>query len=220
MLFARYNGDNTKTLMGGVVYIADQSTFRAVDQNKLSIRLESGKWVDVSEQMDSFEPLDSIYAVWLGVGPEPKPGSEKGMVFCIVDVDINGKTMYRIEGNGYHLSDNFEILDERNFIPGMFVLDKSTGVWNKISRIESGDWMISIDSDPAMMRSVTDFIFAVNDNGIMFSPLVQYQGPHPNPYNLVSRQWYQLVETLGDRVVVLNDKNEQVSVDKKSFLGV
>jgi len=218
MQFVKYKGEPIEGLRKGAVYLSNRYSFRAVDPNDISVKDDEGAWVDMSSSIDDFDMLSGVFAVWLGSGPKPLPDSKTGDVFYFDDADTNGRTVYRVEGGKFFASENFEIIDGTNFIPGAFLRDRKSGQWVRVLSVERTEDSINVtvESDPDDSRTITDFALCANESGIMLTPMLECVDV-AGAKNLTVGTWYQLIETLEENVVVVNDAGDRVMVSLKRF---
>lgn len=177
MIFARHiGGDDSFTK--GKTYIVTQTGTDTVNLHKATLTDDNGNVVTFNPDDDHrFEYCEQVFGVFLY---EMWSGTYPGMVVLLDDISNDGLMVRCLddEKSRYLDSHMILILDPSNFGVGFEIRDMSTGVWQRVERIDEAMWVKTQFSDK--LRPLTDYSLSVakgeidrarlarcvNDNGI------------------------------------------------------
>lgn len=185
MTFARYKGVDQQFIRGKVYLVRTEmdSSGDAVSTNHIEVFDDlQDKWITVKSNLDwydesgvdrfDFDFLAEVYAVVKYSFEE----FSKGQVVVLCDADYDSKlgtsnVFLNIKGSGFFKSELMIILDYTTVVPGMMVMDESSGIWCKIITIDESMWM-ETECNP-LKQSPETFRFSVDKDGdIQFEPFV------------------------------------------------
>lgn len=166
MIFARYNGTGAgENFIPGKTYFgtAEMEDADVIDLGFVNIKDEKGQNVRVIPKEERFEFFDEVYAVAL----EPFDEFQPGDVVTLDGGQMNGEIYVSVKGQGYRKASSVAVLDRTNVYPGIVVLDVSLGRWSPVMRVDECLWIML--KDQSMMRSPTEYKFAVSHDGELMS---------------------------------------------------
>ena len=168
MIFARFKGPEKPgvSLTPGKVYFGRPAVdgSETVDFEFFDVTDDSGGTIRVETAKEEFEFLDEVYAVILA----PFEDMQAGDVVVLDGMDGN---MANVKGFGYQNASGFVVLDRTNLFPGVSVMDLTTGVWEKVRRVDECMWVL-VDEQPKI-RAPTEFRFAVSGGEVMMEQLAE-----------------------------------------------
>jgi hypothetical protein len=192
----------------GKIYLANEEYhYLATTIGQLDIVDDAGIHIKVDPKTEEFVFPEVAYAVWIG---PPIKNIEVGKVFVVDDVDNES---FHIEGDGYLVIKNFEILDSTNLHPSMYVQEIATGMWKKVMRVNN-ESMICIENE-STMRHPTDFRFFVFDGAIARQPILYCL--NETGVDLTEGKAYPLISNTRNSVVVVNDIGCETEYDRERF---
>jgi hypothetical protein len=206
MVFATYNGKSADThqLTPGKTYLASPGFLDAgaVDLEDVRLRDDTGEMLTFAVSEDLFDFPESVCAVVL----KSVAGFRPGEVVTLTDANNDG--FLEVQGRGFFRQNLFEILDRTNVTPGSVVLDKVTGRWVKVCRVD-GDLNLGICGEEGM-RPLTDFDFPVCEDGVLAEPLLRCVNAEGVAGELTEGKTYQVVGVAqdGNLVEVTADTGE------------
>jgi hypothetical protein len=109
--------------------------------------------------------------------------------------------LFRVKGDGFYRACYFILLDHTNVFPGLIVMDKSTGQWMRIARVNE---CLNVMVDGGDYRSPEDFRFAVSKDDILVEPIVRCVCANGQPV-LTDGRIYHLLYTRYDTVILNGD---------------
>jgi len=161
------------------------------------VRDDNGEDVMVLPDDELFEYLDEVYAVV--VVPFEHLGI--GEVTVVDDASADGM-MLSVKGAGFFSRSQLVILDRTNLVPGITVMDNSTGLWVRVNRIDECMWFAC--ERVKIMRSPEEFTFAVADGDILAGPMVRCVRADGEP-NLTEGRVYTVERQYQDGMWGLED---------------
>jgi hypothetical protein len=213
MIFARYRGPTGEgNFTKGKTYLArpgldDTDT---VDFDRLYIVDDDGERIVADPDNGRFEYLDEVYVALLGKGLAFPQGS----IHLANEVSRDGEYM-SVRRIGFLKKEILEILDESTLVPGMWVMDRQTGIWTQIERVDESTWIMPEGFEE--MRDPEEFHMAVFEGDVAMEPLVRCCDAS-GVEGLTVGTIYQLLRTRTDGMVSLvNDDDKNMSYPGEKF---
>lgn len=205
MLFMVYEEDHglPGSFTKGRVYIAFGVARHegGVDYSRVAVTDDTGARLTIRADEGSFRFLEAVYAAWVASGDE-RLRLRTGDVVMVTDASDD---MLQVEGVGYVLADNLQLLDADVLRAGMVLLDRKDGVWRKVMRIDEAEWVTLEGSEDA--RPLTDFRFAVSGGEVATQPLVVCR--EANGDGLTQGAFYRLIQSTDSTVRVKDDEGKE-----------
>lgn len=176
MYFARYvedKGSGGSFTKGRIYFVGEGYHHDAVKVDDLVAVDDAGAVVNLIGDEGEWEYFEQVYVVWLGTGPQMPdmvPGDVCAAFSAYRDKGKDRTIMLKVDGAGYRKAEYYAVLDSTCLCPGVYVQDKTTGVWTRVSRVDGCEWLTLEGSEGR--HPPTDFRFFVNESGLCFEPLV------------------------------------------------
>jgi hypothetical protein len=197
MIFVRFKGPASPEFVftPGKMYFARPAMDGAetVGFDFIEAEDDAGDMTRVNPEEDLFEFFDEVYAVVL----HPFEEMDAGDVTLLDGIDDG---QLNVKGFGLRNSQDLAVLDRTNLFPGVSVLDSSSGLWEKVKRVDECMWVLVDDQN--RMRSPAEFKFAVADGRVLVEPLVKCLDAAGEPC-LTKGKLYYLKRTDKDGFIVL-----------------
>lgn len=217
MNFMRFKGPvvHSESLTPGKIYLG-RAAMESTDVIALDLFIvpdDDGHSIHVTDKDERFEFLSSVYAVVV----KAFDGYRVGEVTILNDVTADGQYAEVADYEDCQLLSSFVILDSTNVYPGIMVMNRFTGVWRKVVKVDESQWLGIEEAREGVTSSLvppTDFAFAVSDGEVLTKPMVRCL---VGGDGLTEGGWYCLDKTGENTVRVANDSGEIVEYLAERF---